>query len=281
MVEAHLAARAGPSAPPVAAMGLRFPGPVGLAAGFDRTGHILPWALERGFGFVELGTVTPLPVCGHNPGVSVLCRNVEQWRSRVHGARCLVGINLGRQPDRLPQSAADDFECGMRCAWRCADYLTINLSGPAGRMLLQPEHGALLTDVLSRLQRQQVRLADETGHRVPMLLKCPIGVGAHAGTPALIGMAPDGVVASLENSGGALEPRQAAIRTLATRLGGRTVIAVGGIRRADDARACLAAGASLVQVYSLYAEEGSDAIARINAALAAARDDTPFQSILG
>ncbi|HEY7759301.1 MAG TPA: hypothetical protein VIA64_07790 [Burkholderiales bacterium] len=240
--------------------------PVGLAAGYDRSGALLSQIAAHGFGFVEVGTVTPRPVADHNPGVAALAANVERWRMRAASTRCLVGVNLGRQPDARLELAAQDFEQGMQAAWRCADYLAINLSGTANRALLEPGREPLAQDMLRRVRRQQERLAAASGRRVPIVVKIPIASGATALPAAVrycgeIGF--DGLIAALEEVAGPAAGH--VLNQLARAVGRMTLIAVGGIRTPKHARACLAAGAHLVQVYRLYAEGGPLAVAELAA----------------
>jgi dihydroorotate dehydrogenase len=244
----------------------RLRNPIGLAAGYDRSGALLPQIAAHGFGFVELGTVTPCPVADHNPGVEVLAANVERWRARAGSTRCLVGVNLGRHPGAPIEQAAQDFEQGMRAAWRCADYLAINLSGPANRALLETGRERVLRDVLRRVHNQRERLATVSGRHVPTVVKVPVVPGA-AACPAAVRycreLGFDGVVAALEDASRADVER--VLKRLARTLGRMTLIAVGGIRTPEHARAYLAAGARLVQVYRLYAEAGPLAVAGLAA----------------
>ena len=240
--------------------------PVGLAAGYDRSGALLPQIAAHGFGFVELGTVTPCPVADHNPGVAVLTANLERWRVRAGSTRCLVGVNLGRQPDAPLEQAAQDFEQGMRAVWRCADYLAINLSGAASRALLEAGREPLALDVLRRVRGQQERLTAASGRRVPVVVKVPVVPSAGALPSAVrycreIGF--DGLIAALEDA--PLGDAERVLNRVAEMLGRMTLIAVGGVRTREQARAYLAAGAHLVQVYRLYAEAGPLAVAELAA----------------
>jgi dihydroorotate dehydrogenase len=196
----------------------------------------------------------------------VLVANVERWLARAGRTRCLVGINLGRQPGAPIDRAARDFEQGMRAAWRCADYLAINLSGPANRTLLESRRPTA-PDVLQRVREEATRLAAATGRRVPIVVKVPVVAddSAHAAAAARgcreIGF--DGLIAAFEGMTGAAAER--VLKRLARTLGATTLIAVGGIRTPERARAYLTAGARLVQVYRLYAEAGPLALAALMA----------------
>ena len=260
--------------PYVRAFGLDFPGPVGLGAGYDRTGERLPELDRAGFGFVELGTVTPEPVDGHNPGVDALAAAVMRHRARRRPARPgpLIGINLGRQPDHPLREAGCDFAIAMRSAWDCADYLAINLTGPAAQPLHAPERTLERVAVLEHVRQQQERLTAMTGRRTPVLLKYPIVLGAPLDRALALRF--DGLIAVFEDAQDR-SPVYAAQRDLARMAEAlrpsTTLVAGSGVRSAGDAAHCLAAGARLVQIHRAYLEHGDALIVRINQKLAAAR----------
>ena len=251
----------------VEAFGLSFPGPVGLAAGYDRSGERLAELERQGFGFVELGTVTPEPVAGHNPGVEALATAVNRYRAmRWPGnPEQLIGINLGRQPQHPLCDAGHDFETGMRHAWRCTDYLAINLTGPAARALHTEDREGELLAVLERVREHQERLSASMGRRVPVLVKYPVIPGAPL--EQIRALRFDGVIAVFEDEpcGSPVLAAQQGFARLAQALAPSTsLIAGSGIRSAADALRYLAAGAALVQVYRAYVEQGTELIRRIN-----------------
>jgi dihydroorotate dehydrogenase len=137
----------------VRALGLEFPGPVGLAAGFDRDASRIDEILEWGFGFVELGTVTPHPVPGHNPGAAALAANLarSRVRDRAVGLRPVIGINLGLQPGALPEDAWRHYVCGMRVAWSSADYLVLNFTSSLATSLHLDCHRGVLQQLLVQI----------------------------------------------------------------------------------------------------------------------------------
>jgi dihydroorotate dehydrogenase len=173
----------------VRAFGLNFPNPVGIAAGFDKNAEVPDALLRVGFGFVEIGTVTPRPQPGNpkprmfrlpqhraiinrlgfnNDGVDALVRNVEQARRTGGG---LLGINIGRNKDTPNESAQDDYLHCLERVYPLADYITVNISSPntAGLRELQEEQA--LRRLVSTLREAQERLGAQHGKRVPMLVK--------------------------------------------------------------------------------------------------------------
>ena len=173
---------------PTKALGLVFPNPVGLAAGLDKNGAHVDALLALGFGFVEVGTVTPKPQPGNpqprmfrlpqhraiinrlgfnNDGVDALVRNVERARRRDG----LLGINIGRNKDTPNESAQDDYLYCLERVYPLADYITVNISSPntAGLRELQEEQA--LRRLVGTLREAQERLAAQHGRRAPMLVK--------------------------------------------------------------------------------------------------------------
>jgi len=182
-----LAARPRPF--PGTVFGLRFPNPVGLAAGLDKNGEHIDALLALGFGFVEVGTVTPRPQPGNqkprmfrlpghraiinrlgfnNDGVDVLVRNVGRARRRGDG---LLGINIGKNKDTPNETAHLDYIHCLDRVYTLADYVTVNVSSPntAGLRELQEEQS--LRRLVGELREAQERLASRHGRRVPLLVK--------------------------------------------------------------------------------------------------------------
>lgn len=174
---------------PVKALGLLFPNPVGLAAGLDKNGAHIDALFALGFGFVEVGTVTPRPQPGNptprmfrlpehnaiinrlgfnNDGVDVLVRNVERARRSKGG---LLGINIGKNKDTSNERAASDYLYCLERVYPLADYITINISSPntAGLRELQEEQA--LRHLIGTLRDAQEDLGAQHGKRVPMLVK--------------------------------------------------------------------------------------------------------------
>jgi len=287
-----LAGRLGGSVPPAApvrAMGLEFPNPVGLAAGLDKNGEHIDALAALGFGFLEVGTVTPRPQPGNprprlfrltgaralinrfgfnNVGVDALVANVS--RARWRG---ILGINIGKNFDTPIERAADDYALCLERVYAAASYVTVNVSSPntVGLRALQDKEA--LGALLARLTGERERLAGRHGKRVPLVLKIAPDLDGEqirdiAATVRRHGI--DGVIAtntSLARDGVEGQPHAnetgglsgAPIRERATRAlaalaaelkGEVPLIGAGGILSGADAREKIDAGASLVQLYT-------------------------------
>lgn len=270
-------------------MGIRFPNPVGLAAGLDKNGAYIDALARLGFGFLEVGTVTPRPQPGNprprmfrlpaaravinrlgfnNDGVERLVENVK--RARYRG---VLGINIGKNADTPLERAADDYVACLRAVYPVASYVTVNVSSPNTRDLRQLQQGPALDDLLGALKSEQRKLAGMHSRHVPLAVKIApdLDAGEIAGmaeafrrhrVDAVIATntttARDGVAGSphAAEAGGlsgapVTERSTRVVRELAQALRGATpVIGVGGILSGADARAKIAAGASLVQLYT-------------------------------
>ncbi|HET9049632.1 MAG TPA: quinone-dependent dihydroorotate dehydrogenase [Chiayiivirga sp.] len=274
---------------PTKAFGLTFSNPVGLAAGMDKNGAYIDALAEFGFGFIEVGTVTPRPQEGNprprlfriagkqavinrmgfnNDGVSVLVRNLE--RTRWKG---VIGVNIGKNKDTPNERALDDYRQCLERAWDVATYITVNVSSPNTPELRALQFGEPLRALIGGLRESQEKLAARRGARRPMLLKIAPDLNdaeVHALGAALAGTGIDGVVATnttvdhfgvaglphAEESGGLsgapLYGQSTAILRMLRGALDRNIplIGVGGILSGADAVGKLAAGATLVQCYS-------------------------------
>lgn len=274
---------------PVQAMGIEFPNPVGLAAGLDKNAEHIDALGALGFGFLEVGTVTPRPQPGNpqprlfrlpqaqalinrlgfnNLGIDRLCYNV----SRAH-YRGVLGINLGKNFDTPVEKAASDYLAGMRKAYPLAHYLTVNISSPNTKNLRQLQEADELRPLLAALKHEQTTLAEHHGRYVPLAVKIAPDLTDEqlaAIAEILLEQRIDGVIATnttvsrvgvegLPNasetgglSGAPLRERSTSVvRALCERLGDRIpVIAAGGILSAADAAEKFKAGARLVQIYT-------------------------------
>jgi dihydroorotate dehydrogenase len=274
---------------PVTVMGLDFKNPVGLAAGLDKNGDYINALAALGFGFVEIGTVTPRPQPGNpkprlfrlpehqaiinrmgfnNLGIDHLLTQVKQ--SRYSG---ILGINIGKNFDTPIENAADDYLIGLRKAYPSASYITINISSPNTKNLRQLQQGDEIKNLISVLKEEQLKLQQEHGKYVPLALKIAPDLTtdeiAHI-AGLLLEFEIDGVIATnttiardliaehpLANEAGGLsgapvkQQSTLVVRELAAELNGKIpIIAAGGILSTADAQEKLAAGASLVQIYS-------------------------------
>jgi dihydroorotate dehydrogenase len=301
-----------PSLPddPVEAMGLRFPNPVGLAAGLDKNGAFIEPLSALGFGFVEVGTVTPRPQPGNprprvfrlpqaNALINRLGFNNEGLqamlpRLRALPPRIVLGVNLGKNADTPLPSAADDYVAGLQAVYPHARYVTINISSPNTRDLRSLQDGGELDALLARLDEARARLADQHGRRVPIAVKIAPDLAdaeltriadslvAH-GLDAVIATnttvarervaaLPDGQQAGGLSGQPLFERSTQVVRVLAQHLkGALPIIGVGGILSGSDAVEKLRAGATLVQIYTGLVYRGPALIADCRRAVDAYR----------
>ena len=274
---------------PVELMGLTFPNRLGLAAGLDKNGIAVSAFDRAGFGFIEVGTVTPRPQPGNprprlfrlpefdaiinrmgfnNLGIDALTARL----AATPKPRALLGINLGKNKDTPNEAALDDYRVGLQKAWAHADYLAINISSPNTAGLRDLQHGAALRDLLAGIKAEQQRLADETARRVPIVVKIAPDlddVALHATLDTIAEANMDGIIATNttldksavashryggEQGGLSGAPLTAAstaiVKKIRAHLPQMALIAAGGVMRAADMQAKLDAGADLVQIYS-------------------------------
>lgn len=240
----------------------------GLAGGIDKDGGRAAELLASGFGSVEFGTVTPQPESGHNPGVAALVARLASLdRHRRRDSR--IGVSIGAGIGSAPAMLASEWLAGMRAAWAVADYLCFNLSARAYRPLLEARHAAFLEHAIATLLRERERLSGEAGRRVAVALKLPLDAVAGSRPDAwrvIAGMGLDALIAVLPEGG----ERLTALRELASYgRNGPLLVAVGGIRSADDVREVLLAGAQGIQVHSAFVEHGVDCLPALLAGMSA------------
>jgi len=274
---------------PVTAMGIRFPNPVGLAAGLDKDAAHVDGLARLGFGFIEVGTVTPLPQAGNprprlfrleaeqavinrfgfnNVGVDAFVANA----SRAHW-KGILGINIGKNAATPPDRAADDYAFCLEKVYDHASYVTVNISSPNTKGLRDLQQEQQLEQLLARLASVRDRLARVHGKRVPLVLK--VAPDLQAGEIETIAATVlrhriDGLIAtntSITREGVSGSPRAseagglsgapilgrstAVLASFRDHLAGKVaLIGAGGILSADDARQKADAGASLVQLYT-------------------------------
>jgi len=302
--------------PPVLAQrpwGLDFANPVGLAAGYDKDARVPDAMLGLGFGFVEVGTVTPRSQPG-NPKPRLF--RLEQDRAIINrmgfnsgglDAACgrlsrrtrsgIVGVNLGKNRDT--DDAAADYAEGIRRTARLADYLVVNVSSPNTPGLRELQGRAVLRSLLEHL----IKVRDETNSGVPLLVKiAPDLTSEECADIARVALetAIDGLIVSnttvarppglagrrhRHEAGGLsgrpmFAPSTALLAEMYRLTRGRLpLIGVGGIASAADAYAKIRAGASLVQLYTALVFAGPDLVARIKSGLAELLKRDGFSSV--
>lgn len=288
----------------VEAMGIRFPAPVGLAAGMDKDADAVVGLAASGFGFVEVGTVTPRAQPGNdrprswremdvhglrnrmgfnNAGADAMAARLRGLRAAGAGRRIVLGVNLGKNKATPPEGAADDYAYSARLLAPYADYLVVNVSSPNTPGLRDLQSVEALRPILAATREAaDAAVADR---RVPLLVKiapdlADEDVDEVADLALELGL--DGIVASNTTvshdrgpgglSGPVLLPRVLEIvARLRARVGEEMcLIGVGGISSEEDARAVLAAGATLLQVYTAFVYRGPWWVARLNRALTTA-----------
>jgi dihydroorotate dehydrogenase len=172
-------------------MGIRFPNPVGLAAGLDKDGACIDGLAALGFGFIEIGTVTPRAQPGNskprmfrlpqanalinrmgfnNSGVDAFVRNVQASRF-YQDKQGVLGLNIGKNADTPIERANDDYLTCLEKVYPFADYVTVNISSPNTKNLRQLQQASELGALLSALKQAQRSLSDRHGRYVPIALK--------------------------------------------------------------------------------------------------------------
>jgi dihydroorotate dehydrogenase len=291
-----------PVCQPREVMGLTFPNPVGLAAGLDKNGAVIDGLAALGFGFVEVGTVTPRPQPGNpkprlfrveaaegiinrfgfnNLGVDQLVENVKAAKYRG-----ILGINIGKNFDTPNEQAVSDYLICMEKVYAHASYITVNISSPNTKNLRDLQEKESLSALLATLKQAQTKLADQHGRYVPIALKiAPDLIEAQVIEIAALLMQHqmDAVIATNttlardavhgmphgEEKGGlsgapVRKQSTVVIQQLAKQLqGALPIIGVGGIASGADAQEKIKAGASLVQVYSGLIYKGPALIADV------------------
>lgn len=297
-----------PVVAPVEVCGLRFGNRVGLAAGYDKDGTAWRGLAALGFGHIEIGTVTPRPQPGNDrPRVFRLVQDqaiinrmgfpgqgMAAVLPRLGGPRpvgLVLGVNLGKNRDTPLERAAQDYLQVLEQAAPVADYFAVNVSSPNTPGLRSLQTPETLRELLETLVAARKRKAAELSRPLPMLVKLSPDLGDRAldsAVDTLLEAGVDGVIATnttLERAG--LRAHQAAeagglsgapltrraltvIERVAARAQGRLpIVAVGGIMTADDARARIEAGATLVQLYTGLIFKGPALVREVAHAIAA------------
>ena len=280
---------------PVTCMGLTFPNALGLAAGLDKNAECIDAFGAMGFGFVEVGTVTPRPQPGNdkprmfrlveaegiinrmgfnNHGVDHLVENVK--KARFKG---VLGINIGKNKDTPVEQGKDDYLICMEKVYAHAGYIAINISSPNTPGLRTLQYGEALDDLLSAIKLKQKELQERNLKYVPVAVKIAPDLSEEEliqVADSLVRHEIDGVIATNTTldralvaglkyademgglSGRPVQSRSTeVIRRLSQELQGRLpIIGVGGIDSLVSAREKMAAGATLVQIYSGFIYKG-------------------------
>lgn len=280
---------------PLTVMGIRFPNPVGLAAGLDKNAAAIAGLSEMGFGFLEVGTVTPRPQLGNpkprifripehlaiinrlglnNLGVDKLVKNIEQ--STYKG---VLGINIGKNKDTPNEQASDDYLLCLRKVYPYASYVTVNISSPNTPGMRNLQQGNAFGQLLDKLKTEQARLAAIHGRYVPIAVKIAPDMSEEefvTTASVLKAYEMDAVIAtnttiSREGVNDSLHAEElgglsgAPVRNLSTRAitilarelkGALPIIGLGGITEGFDAAEKIDAGASLVQMYTGFIYQG-------------------------
>ena len=276
-------------AKPVTCMGIEFPNPVGLAAGLDKNGAYIDALASLGFGFIEIGTITPRPQAGNpkprlfripkakaiinrmgfnNDGVDELIKNVKAAKFKG-----ILGINIGKNADTAVEDAVADYVICLEKVYNYASYITVNISSPNTKNLRSLQSGDALTELLQTLKQRQLELAEEHQHYVPLVLKvAPDLTQSDIDFIAsqLVKFKIDGLIVTNttlsregveglpfgDEAGGlsgapVFEKSTACLAAFSQALKGQIpLIGVGGILTGEQAVAKQQAGASLVQIYS-------------------------------
>lgn len=279
---------------PVELLGMSFPNPVGLAAGLDKNGRCIDGFGQMGFGFIEIGTITPLAQPGNekprifrlpeknaiinrmgfnNDGVDALVANVK--RANYRG---ILGINIGKNKDTPNELGHEDYVKCMHKVYEYADYITVNISSPNTPGLRDLQFGDSLTTLLSAVKATQLELQTKHNKYVPVLVKIAPDmddVAIEQVVDCIVTQGMDGIIATnttlsreavkglehAEEMGGLSgDP----VRSMSTEVIRKIrqinktipIIGVGGVGSAEAAKEKLEAGANLVQVYSNFIYQG-------------------------
>lgn len=285
---------------PVICMGITFPNPVGLAAGLDKNGDYIDALAALGFGFIEIGTITPRPQPGNphprlfrlpeakaiinrmgfnNDGVDKLVENVKAAQYKG-----VLGINIGKNADTPVENATQDYLICLDKVYQYASYVTVNISSPNTKGLRSLQSGHALTELLDTLKNRQLELAEKYGFYVPLVLKVAPDLehediefiagellrfqidGLIVTNTTLSREGVDGLKHAEEQGGLSGEPvfkkSTHCLTQFSKILQDRIpLIGVGGILSGDQAALKQASGASLVQLYSGLIYTGPNLIA--------------------
>ncbi|MDK4649688.1 quinone-dependent dihydroorotate dehydrogenase [Kingella kingae] len=301
--------RVNPHTQPTTLMGLALPNPIGLAAGMDKNGECIDGLAALGFGFIEIGTVTPRPQAGNpkprlfrspehqaiinrmgfnNDGIDQMIRNIA--RSQYRG---VLGINIGKNATTSIENAADDYLICLEKAYAHASYITVNISSPNTQNLRSLQGGDELSKLLTALKNKQAALATQHSRYVPLAVKiapdldeAQIADIAHV----VLQTEMDGIIATnttidksalgaspLAQEAGGLsgapvrEPSNRVLKALAQELASKVpIIGAGGVLSGKDAAEKIQLGATAVQIYSGMVYRGPELVKECLTAVQAA-----------
>ena len=287
---------------PLTVMGINFPNPVGLAAGLDKNGECINAFSAMGFGFIEVGTITPRPQAGNDkprifrlPAANAIInrmgfnnKGVDYLVSQVQAAnfKGVLGINIGKNKDTSEENAKDDYLHCMRKVYDLATYITVNISSPNTPGLRSLQYGDALDELLSALKAEQTILTAKYGKYIPLTVKIAPDLSedeVKSIAKSLIDNGIDGVIATnttlsrdgvagldfCDEQGGlsgqpVKDKSTQVIKLLSEALDNKLpIIGVGGIASSDDANEKLKAGASLVQLYTGFIYQGPPLVKNI------------------
>ncbi|EIC14274.1 quinone-dependent dihydroorotate dehydrogenase [Kingella kingae] len=301
--------RVNPHTQPTTLMGLALPNPIGLAAGMDKNGECIDGLAALGFGFIEIGTVTPRPQAGNpkprlfrspehqaiinrmgfnNDGIDQMISNIA--RSQYRG---VLGINIGKNATTPIENAADDYLICLEKAYAHASYITVNISSPNTQNLRSLQGGDELSKLLTALKNKQAALATQHSRYVPLAVKiapdldeAQIADIAHV----VLQTEMDGIIATnttidksalgaspLAQEAGGLsgapvrEPSNRVLKALAQELASKVpIIGAGGVLSGKDAAEKIQLGATAVQIYSGMVYRGPELVKECLTAVQAA-----------
>ena len=299
---------------PARVMGIDFPNPVGLAAGLDKNARAVDGLGALGFGFLELGTVTPLPQTGNpkkrlfrfineealinrmgfnNAGLNEFLKNLSGHRSHVR-----IGISIGKNSDVPVEEAIRDYRTCLRAVYTVTDYVAVDISSPNTTGLFELQAEPLFSRILQQLKDEQAQLAQQHGLYTPIAIKLSPDLDKQdieRISNTLMAFELDGVIATnttrlrpgviagtqlADEEGGLsgrplLKPSTEIVRQLHQHLRGSVpIIGCGGIFDPEDAWSKLSVGASLVQLYTGFAYHGPALVRRIVEDLAGRATDS-------
>ena len=283
--------------------GISFPNPVGLAAGFDKDARVYPALSALGFGFVEVGTITPRPQNGNprprlfrlpddeavinrmgfnNHGITAAKDSFEQ----LGPSQIPIGINLGKNKNTPNEKAVEDYICGLKELYPYGDYFVVNISSPNTKGLRDLQHTRALQSLLTGIMNQRMRSENKHQKRKPVLLKIAPDLETQALQEIVstaVSLKVDGIIATnttlsreelttpdqSENGGLSGKPLREKstemIRHIFSVTQGRIpIIGSGGIFTGQHVVDKLKAGANLVQIYTGMIYRGPGIVKKIN-----------------